>query len=121
MGFKLISSIIILNKTHNFGYIIEGFFSSPFLSLQYKTPSHLGCPQSETNGRHLSYVATNFSLIFRDQIKRLVEFEVFTAVVMKSIIFWDMTPCSPLSSTGRFGGTYRLHLQGQRIVQQTIE
>jgi hypothetical protein len=22
-------------------------------------------------------------------------FEVFTAVVMKSIIFWDMTPCSP--------------------------
>jgi hypothetical protein len=26
-----------------------------------------------------------------------VGFEVFTAVVMKSIIFWDMTPCSPLS------------------------
>jgi hypothetical protein len=23
--------------------------------------------------------------------------EVFTAVVMKSIIIWDMTPCSPLS------------------------
>jgi hypothetical protein len=23
-----------------------------------------------------------------------VGFEVFTAVVMKSIIFWDMTPCS---------------------------
>jgi hypothetical protein len=22
-------------------------------------------------------------------------FEVFTAVVLKSIIFWDMTPCSP--------------------------
>jgi hypothetical protein len=45
-------------------------------------------------------------------------FEVFTAVVMKSIIFWDMTPCS-LSCTRRFGGTYRLHLQGRRIVQQT--
>jgi hypothetical protein len=28
-----------------------------------------------------------------------VGFEVFTAVGMKSIIFWDMTPCSPLSST----------------------
>jgi hypothetical protein len=26
----------------------------------------------------------------------IVGFEVFTAVVMKSIIFWDMTPCSPL-------------------------
>jgi hypothetical protein len=32
---------------------------------------------------------------------------------MKSIIFWDMTPCSPLSFNRRFGGTYRLHLQGQ--------
>jgi hypothetical protein len=36
----------------------------------------------------------------------LVGFEVLTAVVMKSIIFWDMTPCSrrnrfrkPISST----------------------
>jgi hypothetical protein len=34
-----------------------------------------------------------------------VGFEVFTAVVMKSIIFWDMTPCSPLCSSRRFGGT----------------
>jgi hypothetical protein len=43
-----------------------------------------------------------------------VGFEVFTAVVMKSIIFWDMTPCSLLSVNRRFGGTYRLHLQGRR-------
>jgi hypothetical protein len=43
-----------------------------------------------------------------------VGFEVFTAVVMNSIIFWDMTPCSPLSCTRRFRGTYRLHLQSQR-------
>jgi hypothetical protein len=34
--------------------------------------------------------------------------------ILKSIIFWDMTPCSPLSFNRRFGGTYRLHLQGQR-------
>jgi hypothetical protein len=34
-----------------------------------------------------------------------VGFEVFTAVVMKSIIFWDMTPCSTLSCTRRIGGT----------------
>jgi hypothetical protein len=33
---------------------------------------------------------------------------------MKSIIFWDMTPCSLLSCNQRFGGTYRLHLQGRR-------
>jgi hypothetical protein len=28
-----------------------------------------------------------------------VGFEVFTAVVLKSIFFWDMTPCSALSCT----------------------
>jgi hypothetical protein len=33
---------------------------------------------------------------------------------MKSIIFWDTTPCSPLSANRRFGGTHRLHLQGRR-------
>jgi hypothetical protein len=32
----------------------------------------------------------------------------------KSIIFWDMTLCSPLSVNRRFRGTYRLHLQGRR-------
>jgi hypothetical protein len=31
----------------------------------------------------------------------------------KSINFWDITPCSPLSVNRRFGGTYRLHLQGR--------
>jgi hypothetical protein len=46
--------------------------------------------------------------------KQFVGFEVFTAVVMNSIIFCDMTPCSPLSFNRRFGGTYRLHLQGRR-------
>jgi hypothetical protein len=30
------------------------------------------------------------------------EFEVFTEVVMKSIIFWDMTLCSPSSFNRRF-------------------
>jgi hypothetical protein len=33
---------------------------------------------------------------------------------LKSIIFWDMTPCSLLSCKRRFGETYRLHLQGWR-------
>jgi hypothetical protein len=30
-------------------------------------------------------------------------------------IIWDVTPCSPLNVNRRFGGTYRLHLQGRRI------
>jgi hypothetical protein len=42
-------------------------------------------------------------------------FELLTAVVMKSTIFWDITPCSPLSVNRRFGGTYRIHLQGRII------
>jgi hypothetical protein len=33
-----------------------------------------------------------------------VGFEVFTAVVIKSTIFWDITPCSPLSVNLCFGG-----------------
>jgi hypothetical protein len=32
---------------------------------------------------------------------------------MKSYLFWDITPCSPLKVNRRFGGTYRLHLQGR--------
>jgi hypothetical protein len=33
---------------------------------------------------------------------------------MKSTILWDITPCSPLRVNRRFGGTYHLHLQGQK-------
>jgi hypothetical protein len=42
-------------------------------------------------------------------------FEVLTAVVMMSTIFWDITPCSPLKVNWLFGGSYRLYLQGRRI------
>jgi hypothetical protein len=34
---------------------------------------------------------------------------------LKNTIFWDITPRSPLKVNRRFGGTYRLHLQGRRI------
>jgi hypothetical protein len=44
-----------------------------------------------------------------------VGFEVLTAVVMKT--FWDITPCSQLNVDQHFGGTYRFHLQSQRISQ----
>jgi hypothetical protein len=35
----------------------------------------------------------------------------------KNSIFWDITPYVPLLVSPRFGGTYRLHLQGRRINQ----
>jgi hypothetical protein len=34
-----------------------------------------------------------------------VGFEVLTAVVMKSTVFWDITPCSPLKVNRRFEET----------------
>jgi hypothetical protein len=34
---------------------------------------------------------------------------------LKSTIFWDMTPCSPLKVNRRFGGSYSLHLQFRKI------
>jgi hypothetical protein len=46
---------------------------------------------------------------------KFVGFEVLTAVVIKSTIFWDITPCGPLKANWRFGGTYLLRLQGRRI------
>jgi hypothetical protein len=36
---------------------------------------------------------------------------------MKSSIFWDIMPCSPLKVNRRFGGNCRLHLECRRISQ----
>jgi hypothetical protein len=46
-----------------------------------------------------------------------IGFEVLTPVVMKSSIFWDTTPHSPLKVNRLFGGTSLLHLQGRKICQ----
>jgi hypothetical protein len=46
-----------------------------------------------------------------------VGFEVLRAMVMKSSIFWDITPCSSLKVNLCFGGKFRLHLQGRGISQ----
>jgi hypothetical protein len=45
-----------------------------------------------------------------------VRFEVFTAVVLKSIIFWDMTQCSPLCSNRQ--RTTRRHIAEDATLQQ---
>jgi hypothetical protein len=39
-------------------------------------------------------------------------------LIIKSINFWDIMPCSPMSVNRRFGGTYRLHLQGRKNKRQ---
>jgi hypothetical protein len=35
-----------------------------------------------------------------------------TAVTMKDVVFWDVRSCGSSKISRRFGGTYRLHLQG---------
>jgi hypothetical protein len=47
-------------------------------------------------------------------LNRLRYDDFSSILVVKSIIFWDVTPCSLLSCNRRFGGTYRLHLQARR-------
>jgi hypothetical protein len=52
-----------------------------------------------------------------------VGFEVLTAVVLKSTIFWDITPCSPLRVNQRFGGTNHhsaCHLLSRWFLAQLI-
>jgi hypothetical protein len=42
-----------------------------------------------------------------------VRFEVVTAMTMKNVVFWDVTPCGCCMNR-RFGGTYRFHHQGDK-------
>jgi hypothetical protein len=57
-----------------------------------------------------------------DEVKvTIIGFDVLTAVVMKSSIFWDITQCSPLKDNRRFGSAYCLHLHGRRISQSRNE
>jgi hypothetical protein len=46
----------------------------------------------------VSYNRWTLDLLQLSDKQNVAGLEVFTAVVMKSIIFWDMTPCSPLCS-----------------------
>jgi hypothetical protein len=46
-----------------------------------------------------------------------VRFEVFTAVTMKNAVLWDVAACRSCVNR-RFGGTYRLHLQGRKISER---
>jgi hypothetical protein len=53
-------------------------------------------------------------VIFLSAILTNARFEVFTAVIMKNAVFWDVAACTSCVNR-RFGGTYRLHLQGRKI------
>jgi hypothetical protein len=68
--------------------------------------------------KHYAKATATMNQRARSQITeeiRDVGFEVLTAVVMKSSIFWDITPRSPLRVNRHFGGTCRLQFQVRRI------
>jgi hypothetical protein len=44
-------------------------------------------------------------------------FQILIAVFINTSIFWDITPCDPLKVNRRFGRTYGIHIQGQRLNQ----
>lgn len=52
-----------------------------------------------------------------ETIGHVAGFQVLTTVVMRSSLFWGVTQRNPLKVALRFGGTYRLHLQGRRIIR----
>jgi hypothetical protein len=49
-----------------------------------------------------------------------VGFEVLTAVIRKSSIFWYIVPCSLLKISWRFGGTYRLESSACHLLSTLI-
>jgi hypothetical protein len=74
--------------------------------------THRRCSYSEntTDGGNSQTASTHQSITFIHNVR----FEVFTAVTMKIAVFWDVAPWR-FCVKRRFGGTYRLHLQGRKI------
>jgi hypothetical protein len=70
-----------------------------------------------TNPIHTTHSISLTSILSLSSHLRLglnyVRLEVLTAVIMKSRIFWDTMPCSPLKASTRFAGAYHFHLQGR--------
>lgn len=46
-----------------------------------------------------------------------IKFEILTAVIMRSSIFWNITSCCQMKVVGGSGGTFRLYLQVKRMRQ----
>jgi hypothetical protein len=66
--------------------------------------------------RPVTGIALRFTKLSNDDVTIYVinfvsAVEVLIAVVMKSSIVWDITPCSPLNVNRPLGGTYWLRLQ----------
>jgi hypothetical protein len=93
----------------SFGMLMTCIFvnnkSGCYCNGAYKFYKCMGCEFIFAYGRHINLLHTQIILLvyfsclyifsyFGESECNCVGFEVFRSVVMKSFIFWDMTPCS---------------------------
>jgi hypothetical protein len=77
----------------------------------YVPSEHDAGSATTASRRYPSYIAHN--IYVRLVWSLHVRFEVLSVVTMTNAVLWDVAPCRYCINR-RFGGTYRLHLQGRR-------
>jgi hypothetical protein len=103
---KMSNFITTAVRTSNPTYCLYLFPSDVFISYVFQfLLSHI-CSLKKYSGHEKSDLKV--------MINVYVRYEVFTAVTMKNAVFWDVAPYRSCVNI-RFGGTYRLHLQGRKI------
>jgi hypothetical protein len=80
------------------------------MTLSFKCCTFHNLPDLKMHLRWERFVQNLCSVQFMNYVR----FEVFTAVTMKNAVLWDVAPCRSCVNR-RFGGTYRLQLQGRKI------
>jgi hypothetical protein len=79
-----------------------------------KQPGHPDiCDLGQQPCNHSTGGKVQKSALTIDELRAYYD-KTLTPVVMKSPIFWDITPCSPLKVNRRFEATCRPHLHGRR-------
>jgi hypothetical protein len=87
---------------------LRSWFTGSYLWLRISTPAAIRC---KIVHYCRVYISTAAKLLYISQHYLYFLEQYF---MLKSIILWDLTPCSPLSFNRRFGGIYRLNLHGRR-------
>jgi hypothetical protein len=110
--------VLRLGRNYRLGWLssIALHLCSLFAVLQYRLGHRLSSffVYFLSPSRHIPGLNQATTNSFRILSNSCVKFEVLAAVFMKSTIFWDITPCSPLRVNRPFGGTYCHHLQGRK-------
>jgi hypothetical protein len=69
------------------------------------------CKQAYIKG--IVAITNSYLLVYNLFVFLCIMYTITNTSNLKSIIFWNMTPCSPSSFNRCFGRTYRLHIQGR--------